>query len=301
MGAGSNAHAGMRRVPLPGGATMPVLGLGTWRMGEASARRAAEVGAVRAALSMGYRLIDTAEMYGDGGAEAVVGQAVEAAVAAGEVRRDELFIVSKVYPHNATRKGTPAACDRSRARLGMDRIDLYLLHWRGEVPLRETAEAMRALVAGGRIGAWGVSNFDVADMQELQAVERELGGREAACGCAADQVYYSLSARGPEFALLPWLRKHALPMMAYSPIDQGALAGDPVLRAVGERHGASAAQVALAWVLRRPGVVAIPKAAREAHLRENLAAVSLKLASEEVARIERRFPPPRRRSALAVI
>lgn len=285
----------MRSLELPTGGAMPVLGLGTWRMGEAPGRRAAEVAAVRAAIGMGYRLIDTAEMYGEGGAEEVVGQAVAEALRAGEVKRDELFIVSKVYPHNASRKGTPAACSRSLARLGLDTIDLYLLHWRGEHPLAETCEAMRALADAGRIARWGVSNFDTDDMDELAAV----------CGkhfdAAANQVYCSLTERGPEFSLLPWLRARGLPMMAYSPIDQGALAEDEDLADLAASLGMTTAQLALAWVMAQPGVVAIPKAVSEAHLRENLAAAAIKLAPETLAAIDRLHPPPRRKGPLAMI
>lgn len=291
----------MRTTRLPGGTAIPVLGLGTWRMGESAGRRSAEVAAVRAAIAMGYRLFDTAEMYGEGGAEEVLGEALGGALRAGEVRREELFVVSKVYPHNASVKGTLQACDRSRARLGLDRIDLYLLHWRGEFPLRETCTAMRALADDGRIAHWGVSNFDVADMEELRAVEKDLGlAAHPARGCACNQVYFSVSARGAEFDLLPWLRKESIPLMAYSPIDQGALGRDAALGEVGERHAATAAQVALAWVLGQDGVIAIPKAVREAHLRENLAAADITLTREDLARLQRAFPAPRRKRPLAV-
>ncbi|SPE21323.1 conserved hypothetical protein [Burkholderiales bacterium] len=292
----------MRHCNLPGGAAMPVLGLGTWRMGEDAGRRRAEVAAVRGAIAMGYRLIDTAEMYGEGGAETVVGEALAGALRAGEVRREELFVVSKVYPHNAGRRGTLAACDRSRSRLGLDRIDLYLLHWRGRFSLRETCTAMQALVADQRIANWGVSNFDTADMNELLTVQKQLGTAAApAAACATNQVYYCLSGRGPEFSLLPWMRARHIPLMAYSPIDQGALATDPVLRTVGMRHGASAAQIALAWVASQDGVVAIPKAVREAHLRENLAAMQITLIAQDIAELERRFPPPKSKTPLAVL
>ena len=285
----------MRTLELSANEKIPVLGLGTWRMGEEPGSRKAEVAAVRTAIAMGLRLIDTAEMYGEGGAEEVVGQAIAEALRAGDVRREELFVVSKVYPHNASRKGTPAACARSLARLGLDRIDLYLLHWRGEHPLDQTCEAMRRLVDDGRIGRWGVSNFDTDDMDELAAV----------CGepldCAANQVYYSMSERGPEFSLLPWQRERGLPLMAYSPIDQGALAGDAALKKMAERLGVTAAQLALAWVVAQPGVVAIPKAVREAHLRDNLAAAELRLSAEDLAEIDRLHPPPRGKKPLAMI
>jgi diketogulonate reductase-like aldo/keto reductase len=284
----------MRHVRLPGEKTplsLPVLGLGTWRFGESQSTRAAEVASVRTALELGYRLIDTAEMYGEGGAEEVVGTALRDAIRAGVVRRDEVIVVSKVYPHNASRAGTRKACDRSRRRLGLDTIDVYLLHWRGEHPLAETVEAMRQLAADGHIHRWGVSNFDVDDMEELAA----LGD-----GCALDQVWYSLGQRDPEFALLPWLRQRHMPLMAYSPIDQGSAAKDPVLRKIAESRGLTAVQVALAAVLSEPDVIAIPKATGAAHLRENLAAAELTLDAAERQAIERRFPRPARKKPLAM-
>lgn len=274
---------------------MPVLGLGTWRMGEDASRRAAEVAAVREAIALGYRLIDTAEMYGEGGAETVVGQAVAEALRAGDVRREALFIVSKVYPHNASRRGTREACERSLKRLGLDAIDLYLLHWRGNHPLRDTVAAMQSLVADGRIAHWGVSNFDTDDMEELEP----LAG--SGPGCAANQVYLSLGERGPEFSLLPWQCERGMPLMAYSPIDQGALAGDKALGELAARLGVTAAQLALAAVIARPGVAAIPKAVRAAHLKENLAAAELKLDAATLEEIDRLHPPPRRKGPLAMI
>jgi diketogulonate reductase-like aldo/keto reductase len=274
---------------------MPVLGLGTWRMGEDAGRRAAEVKAVREAIVLGYRLVDTAEMYGEGGAETVLGQAVGEALRAGDVRREDLFVVSKVYPHNASRAGTRAACERSLRRLGLDAIDLYLLHWRGNHPLRETVEALQSLVADGRIGHWGVSNFDTDDMQELQ----EAVGTGP--GCAANQVYLSLGERGPEFSLLPWQRERGVPLMAYSPIDHGALAEDDGLAELAGRLGVTAAQFALAAVIARPGVVAIPKAVRSVHLKENWAAVELQLDAATLAELDRLHPPPRRKRPLAMI
>jgi diketogulonate reductase-like aldo/keto reductase len=284
----------MRTARLPGGrATLPVLGLGTWRLGESPARRAAEVAALREAIALGYRLFDTAEMYGEGGAETVLGEALRGVLAAGEVARDDLFVVSKVYPHNASRRGAVAACERTLARLGLDRIDLYLLHWRGAHPLAETVLAFEALRAAGRIRAWGVSNFDVSDLEELATVP----GGEA---CAANQVWYSASQRGVEFDLLPWMRKRGMPLMAYSPIDQAALARHPLLAAIAKRLGVTAAQVALAWVLRDEDVVAIPKAIDRGHLRANLDAAALVLDAQALAEIDRAFAPPRRKSALAM-
>ena len=284
----------MLTTQLPRGqAALPVLGLGTWRLGESAARRAAEVAALRDAIGLGYRLFDSAEMYGEGGAETVLGEALRGAIAAGEVTRDDLFVVSKVYPHNASRRGAVAACERSLARLGLDRIDLYLLHWRGAHPLAETVAAFEALQAAGRIGAWGVSNFARDDLEELVA----LPGGDA---CAANQVWYSASQRGVEFDLLPWMQARGMPLMAYSPIDQAALARHPRLEAVARRLGVTAAQVALAWVLRAQGVVAIPKAVDPGHLRANLDAAGLALDAPALAEIDRAFAPPRGRTALAM-
>jgi diketogulonate reductase-like aldo/keto reductase len=284
----------MKHVDLPDGTRVPALGLGTWKLGESKAAHKAEVAALRTAIELGYRLFDTAEMYGEGGAESVLGEALRGAFAAGDVTRDELFIVSKVYPHNASRRGTAAACERSLARLGLDRIDLYLLHWPGAHPLAETVAAFDALRTQGRIAHWGVSNFDLAGMQDLQRVDEQ--GH-----CAANQVWYSASQRGVEFDLLPWQREHQMPLMAYSPIDQAALARNSVLEGIGQRLGASAAQVALAWALRDGRVMAIPKAVGANHLRDNLAAADLALDASALAAIDTAFPPPTRKSALAMI
>ena len=283
----------MNTVALPDGATLPSLGLGTWRMGESARQRPAEVAAVRLAIEIGYRVIDTAEMYGEGGAEEVVGQAVAEALRAGTVTRDRLFIVSKVYPHNANRVGLAVACSRSLKRLELDCIDLYLLHWPGPHPLRETVAGFEALQAEGRIGRWGVSNFDTDEMHDLSGMP---GGN----ACAANQVYHSLSARGAEFDLLPWQRDRSMPLMAYCPLDQGGLADEPALCKVAERRGATASQVALAWGMAQAGVMVIPKAVREAHLRENFAAGALTLDAADFAAIERRFPAPRRKLPLAM-
>jgi len=284
----------MRTVDMPGDApprSLPVLGLGTWRFGESRAARAAEIASVRRAIELGWRLVDTAEMYGEGGAEEVVGAALRDAIRAGDVRREELVVVSKVYPHNASRAGTRAACDRSRRRLGLGTIDVYLLHWRGTHPLAETVDALRALARDGAVGRWGVSNFDVDDMAEIAALGDD---------CALDQVWYSLGERNPEFALLPWLRARRMPLMAYSPIDQGRAASDPVLRRIAAARGLTATQVALAAVIAQPGVVAIPKATGEAHLRENLAAADVVLGDDERRAIDQRFPPPERAAPLAM-
>jgi len=283
----------MKTVSLPDGHTVPALGLGTWRMGESRRSRRVEVAAVRQAFELGYRLIDTAEMYGEGGAEEVVGQALAEALRAGDLRREDVFIVTKVYPHHASRTGTPAACERSLRRLGVDTIDLYLLHWAGSHPLQETVDAFEALRDQRRIAAWGVSNFDTDDMESLWRLDQ--GPR-----CAANQVYYSLTERGPEHDLLPWLQARNVALMAYSPIDQGQLAGERALQAMAARSGLTPAQVALAWCLAQRGVIAIPKAAREAHLRENLAAAEVELGADDIAELDRRFPPPRTKKPLAM-
>ena len=283
----------MKTVQLPGGESVPALGMGTWRLGESRRTAGAEVAALRAGLQLGCRLIDTAEMYGEGGAERLVGEALRGAIDAHELRRDEVFVVSKVYPHHAGRRAAVAACERSLGRLGVECIDLYLLHWRGSVPLAETVDAFEALRDAGRIRHWGVSNFDVDDLRELWSVS---GGSR----CAANQVWYSASRRGCEFALWPWLAERSVAAMAYSPIDQAALARHLVLAGVGRRIGASAAQVALAWVLRRPGVIAIPKAVQVAHLRDNLAATGVELDADALHAIDAAFPPPRRAEPIAI-
>jgi diketogulonate reductase-like aldo/keto reductase len=285
----------LREVVFPGGERRPALGLGTWKLGESRSRRSAEVGALRLALDIGYRVIDTAEMYGEGGAEEAVGEAVAGAMRDGLARGD-LFIVSKVYPHNASRAGVLAACERSLRRLKLDSIDLYLLHWRGREPLAETVAGFLELQRRGWIRRWGVSNFDISDLQELF-------GLEGGSGCSANQVYYSLGARGVEFDVLPWQRERDVPLMAYCPIDQGALArrqAGSALREVAERHGATPVQVALAALLAQRGVMAIPKAVREAHLRENWGAAALSLDAQDLAALDRDFPPPRRKVPLAM-
>ena len=280
-------------VTFPGNVQLSSLGLGTWRMGEAAARRSREVAAGRSARDMGWRVIDTAEMYGEGGAEAIVGAALAGAFRSGSSARDEVFVVSKVYPHNATARGTVAACERSLARLGLDHLDAYLLHWPGDVPLQETVDAFEDLRSRGRIRHWGVSNFDVDAMEALMRVR---GGER----CATNQIYYSLSARGPAFDLVPWLQQRGLVAMAYSPIDQGSLTRNAALRALAQKRGATPAQLALAWLVAQPGVMAIPKAASEAHLRENLAALAVTLDDTDRADLDAAFPPPRRKAPLAI-
>ena len=281
-----------RDVSLPNGAEVPCLGLGTWRLGEQAGQHRAEVAALRLALDIGYRVVDTAEMYADGGAESVVGEALAAATQAG-LAREVVFVVSKVLPQHAGAKAMQAACERSLRRLGLDQIDLYLLHWPGHVPLAETVQGFERLQRRGWIRHWGVSNFDLDDMRELLAVP---GGS----ACSANQVHYSLSERGIEFDLLPWLRLQQMPVMAYSPIDQGALVDHPSLRAVAERHGVTPAQLALAWVMREPDVMAIPKAADAAHLRQNWQAASLALDADDLTRLDRLFPSPVRKQPLSM-
>jgi diketogulonate reductase-like aldo/keto reductase len=281
-------------VTFPGSPRLPSLGLGTWRMGESAAQRKREVGAVRAAIDIGWRVVDTAEMYGEGGAEEIVGEAIAGALRAGAVEREQLFVVSKVYPYNASARGTVAACQRSLSRLQLDHLDGYLLHWRGAVPLAETVDAFEGLRDRGRIRHWGVSNFDVDDMEELARVP---GGDR----CATNQVHYSLSARGAAFDLVPWLAARGIATMAYSPIDQGALARNAALDAIAKRRGVTAVQLALAWLIAQRGVMAIPKAASEAHLRENLAAGALVLDADEKAALDRAFPPPKKRTPLSIL
>jgi len=273
-------------VTLRDGARVPALGFGTWRMGESARRRAAEVAAVRLAVDLGMTLVDTAEMYGDGEAEAIVGDAVAG-------RRDEVFVVSKVYPHNAGAKSAVAACERSLKRLRTDRIDLYLLHWRGRVPLAETVGAFERLRRDGKILRWGVSNFDAEDMDELWRVPD--GPR-----CVANQVLYHLGERGVEWKLVPACRARGVALMAYSPVGQGALVADRDLAALAKKARATPAQLALAWLVTQPGVIAIPKATQPDHIRENRHAVDVVVDAPLRAAIDRAFPPPQHASPLAV-
>ncbi|WP_421994764.1 aldo/keto reductase [Reyranella sp.] len=265
---------------------MPLLGLGTWRMGESGRRRAAELDALTFGLSLGYPMIDTAEMYGEGVAEEIVGEAIK-----GVARRP--FLVSKVYPHNATRSGTVAACERSLKRLGVERIDLYLLHWRGGARLEETFEAFHRLRAAGKIGDFGVSNFDRDDMEDAARLDKGLNG--------SNQVLYCLSRRGPEFDLLPWMRERSIPLMAYSPLDQGRLLGKPALKKLAAEAGCTPAQLALAWVMAQPGVVTIPKSSSRARVEENWGALDVELTPALLAELDRAFPPPETRQPLAML
>ncbi|MDW8315320.1 MAG: aldo/keto reductase [Rhodovarius sp.] len=272
----------MPMIPWPDGRSVPVLGQGTWRMGEDPARRQEEVRALQAGIDAGLTLIDTAEMYGEGGAEEVVGEAIRG-------RRQQVFLVSKVLPQNASRRRLPQALAGSLRRLGTDVLDCYLLHWQGSVPLAETAEALERAREAGLIRSWGVSNLDLEELASLPP------------GCATNQVLLHAGERGVEYALLPWMRQRGMPLMAYSPLGQGQLLRHPVLRQVAARHGATPAQVALAFVLRQPGVLAIPKTAQAARAAENAAAARLRLPAEEWAVLDAAFPPPRRRRPLAML
>lgn len=280
----------MRTITLADGTEVAALGQGSWHMGERGANRKAEATALRAGLDLGLTLIDTAEMYGEGGAEEVVGEAIAG-------RREEVFLVSKVYPHNASRRGLPQACERSLKRLGVDRIDLYLLHWRGSVPLEDTVEAMERMRAAGKIARWGVSNLDVEDLEELGP---------ALTDCATDQVLLNLEHRGVEHDLLPFCRARAMPVMAYSPLGQGDKHGGALLRhaalaKLAQARGCTPAQIALAWTLAMPGVISIPKATSLEHLRANAAAREITLTKEEHAALDAAFPPPRRKRPLAML
>jgi diketogulonate reductase-like aldo/keto reductase len=272
---------------LPSGAKIPTFGLGTWRMGEDARRRAAEVAALHHGIERGVTLLDTAEMYGNGEAERIVAEAVGK-------RRGETFIVSKVLPENAGRRDAVAACERSLKRLKTDRIDLYLLHWRGDVPLEETIAAFSELCEAGKIVDWGVSNFDISDMGELWKTP---DGDTA----ASNQVLYNLTRRGIEFDLMPWCRQRKIPVMAYSPIEQGRLLGHAALREVAARHRATPAQVALAWLMRHDDVIVIPKATTLAHVDENVAALDLLLTHDDFAALDNAFPPPKKPAPLAML
>ncbi|SDG46773.1 MULTISPECIES: aldo/keto reductase [Thalassobaculum] len=276
----------MKTVTLPGGESVPALGLGTWHMGERGSDRAAEADALRLGIDLGMTLIDTAEMYASGGSEEVVGDAIAG-------RRDGLFIVSKVLPYNADHTGTVEACEASLRRMGIETIDLYLLHWPGSSPLEETFGAFEQLQRDGKIRHWGVSNFDTGEMEDVQDAGRG--------NCATNQILYNLTRRGPEFDLLPWCDRKGMPVMAYSPLEQGRLGGHKALRPIADKHGVSDLTIALAWVLRRDGVIAIPKAARQEHVRANLAALEVALDDEDIAALDAAFPPPKAKKHLEIL
>jgi diketogulonate reductase-like aldo/keto reductase len=275
----------MQTVKLVSSAVMPVLGQGTWRMGESSGRRKEELKALRFGIDLGMTLIDTAEMYGEGGAEEIVGEAIAP-------NRDQIFLVSKVYPHNATRQGTIAACERSLKRLKTDRLDLYLLHWRGSTPLAETIEAFVELRQAGKIRDFGVSNFDRDDMEEARSLDQGL--------TMTNQVLYNLSRRGIEWDLLPWCREQNVAVMAYSPLEQGRMLNNSSLKTIAKRHKASAAQVAIAWLLRQ-GVVVIPKSSNCDRIQENYASLDLTLTDTDLAELNQAFPPPKQAKSLEVL
>lgn len=275
------------KVVLPSGHKVPALGIGTWMMGERPEVRAEETESVRLGVELGLTLVDTAEMYGEGACERFLGEALAGL-------RDKVFLVTKVYPHNASRNGVVSACERSLRRLKTDHIDLYLLHWRGSVPLAETIIGFEHLKSQGKIRDWGVSNFDTDDMNELY----ETPGGEA---CATNQVLYNLTRRGPEWDLLPWLQEYEIPLMAYSPIERGRLKSTGVLADLAAKHNARPYQIALAWALRMPGNIVIPKASRAAHMRENAGARDIRLDADDLAALDAAFPPPSRRRALEML
>ena len=274
-------------IALPGGERIPVLGIGTWNMGDKRSKRTDEIAALQMAVDLGLTVVDTAEMYGNGAAETLIAEAIGS-------RRSEIFLVSKVLPHNATKRGAVESCEASLRRLKTDRLDMYLLHWRGSVPLDETLAAFERLRREGKIRHWGVSNFDVDDMEELTKTG-------TASSAAINQVLYNPMRRGIEYDLLPWSRRHGIPVMAYSPLEQGKLSAHKTVRSIAERSRATPAQVALAWVLRQPGVMAIPKAGHVDHVCENRGAVDLALAPADLAELDKTFPPPKRRTPLEVI
>jgi diketogulonate reductase-like aldo/keto reductase len=279
--------AGIPTIKLPSGKVVPKLGQGTWGMGEDPRKRRQEVAAIELGLEIGMTLIDTAEMYGNGGAEEIVGEAIEG-------RRDEAFIVSKVLPDNANKVGMIASCEWSLARLGIEKLDLYLLHWRGRHPLEATLEGFHALMREGLIESWGVSNFDTADMEELVALS---GGDQV----QTDQVLYNLHRRGIEHDLLPWCRKRKIPIMAYSPLEQGRILRDPALNSVAAGHRVSPASVAIAWMLLQDDIITIPKSSNEAHMRENEAALDLLLSQQDLELLERAFPRPKQPGPLEML
>jgi diketogulonate reductase-like aldo/keto reductase len=277
----------MKTVTFPNGQSVPALGIGTWKMGEVARRRAGELAALRQAIDLGMTLIDTAEMYGEGAAEELIGEAIRG-------RREEVFLVSKVYPQNAGRRSAMQACERSLRRLGVERIDLYLLHWRGSIALAETFEAFTKLVDDGKIGAFGVSNFDTGDLQEAWGIP---AGRNL----ITNQILYNLTRRSVEFDLLAWCREHGIPIMAYSPVEQGRLVQNRKLVEIARGREATPAQIAIAWLLAQQDVIAIPKAGDPRHVVENRGAADIELTATELGELGRAFPRPRQRRALEML
>ena len=278
----------MRTFTLPSGQSIPVLGMGTWRMGENQRQRQQEVSALRHGLDLGFSLIDTAEMYGEGGAEKVIGEAIASC-------RSKVFLVSKVYPHNASKQGAIAACERSLQRLKTDYLDLYLLHWRGSIPLSETLSAFQQLKQAGKIRDFGVSNFDVDDMEEWVSLE---GGQSQV---AVDQVLYNLSRRGIEHNLKPWCQQRQIPIMAYSPVEQGRILNNRILKAIAQEKGVSAAQIAIAWLLQQDNTIVIPKASKLEHIEQNYAAQNISLNADDLTKLDQAFPAPNRPIALQML
>lgn len=296
----------MKKIELPDGERVPALGQGTWRMGENKSGHSDEVAALRLGIDLGMTLIDTAEMYGEGEAEKVVADAIDG-------QRDRVFVVTKVYPHNASRTELPKACERSLKRLRIEAIDLYLLHWRGDIPLEETVETFEKLRDAGKIRRWGVSNFDLDDMKQLNDEILMTNDEAKRSACSANQVLYNLQHREIEFELLAWSRKNKIPVMAYSPVGHGrGLLKNATLKKIAKRHDATchgeasregwtSAQIALAWVLRQDGVIAIPKASNETHVRENARSAEIKLTKKDLTEIDREFPPPKSRRPLPML
>ena len=276
----------MKTLPLPSGREIPILGQGTWRMGEKTRRKQAEIDALKLGIDLGLTLIDTAEMYGEGGAEQIVAEAIAQ-------RREEVYLVSKFYPYNASYKGLIAACDRSLSRLKTDYLDLYLLHWRGSVPLAETLDGLQYLKQAGKILDYGVSNFDTDDMEEAESLS---GGKEI----VTNQVLYNLMRRGIEWDLLPWCKQRQIPIMAYSPIEQKAFVGNTKLQDIAAEHNVTSTQIALSWLLHQDNVISIPKATDPEHVKENRAALDLKLTTEDLQKLDRLFNPPSRKVSLAM-
>ncbi len=276
----------MKTIRLRGQKEIPILGQGTWRMGEKASQKQMEIDALKLGIDLGMTLIDTAEMYGEGGAEKIVSEAIA-------LRREEIYLVSKFYPHNASYDGVIAACDRSLSRLKTDYLDLYLLHWRGSVPLSETLSGLQHLKQAGKILDYGVSNFDTDDMEEA---ESNPGGKEI----VTNQVLYNLMRRGIEWDLLPWCKKRGIPIMAYSPVEQRAFVNDSKLNNIAAKHNATSTQIALSWLLHQDNVISIPKATNPNHVKENRAALDIELTEEDLQQLERAYKPPSRKMSLAM-